>query len=145
MACCVVIVFAGLLETRSSSRPDDDAEMTAAIAKAREALPQFWQTFEKQDQGESGFALKLKVTDARGTEHFWVTNLERNDGKMMGTVNNDPQTVASVKLGQRVEIREADISDWLYLRDGKIVGNHTLKPLLCSHAAGGLRINRQGF
>jgi len=44
-------------------------------------------------------------------------------------INNDPNTVANVKLGDRIEIPESDISDWLYMRDGKMVGNLTLKPL----------------
>ena len=48
----------------------------------------------------------------------------------MGTINNDPNIVASVKLGDRIEIPEADISDWLYMRGGKMVGNRTLVPLL---------------
>jgi uncharacterized protein YegJ (DUF2314 family) len=108
---------------------DDDPEMTAAIAEARETLPQFWQVFDKPEGGESDFALKVKITDERGVEHFWVTDIERRDGKMMGTINNDPDTVASVKLGDKIEIPEADISDWLYMRDGKMVGNLTLKPL----------------
>jgi uncharacterized protein YegJ (DUF2314 family) len=103
--------------------------MTAAIAKARETLPQFWQVFEKRERSETDFALKVQVTDPRGTEHFWATDIERRDGKTMGTINNDPNIVASVKLGDRIEIAEADISDWLYLRDGKMVGNRTLVPL----------------
>jgi uncharacterized protein YegJ (DUF2314 family) len=37
--------------------------------------------------------------------------------------------VRKVKLGQRIEIPEADISDWLYMRDGKMVGNGTVRPL----------------
>jgi uncharacterized protein YegJ (DUF2314 family) len=48
----------------------------------------------------------------------------------MGTINNDPNKVSTVKLGERIEIPEADISDWMYLRDGKVVGNYTLRPLL---------------
>lgn len=109
---------------------DDDPQMLAAIAKARDTLPQFWTVLDKRDRGESGFSLKVKITDKRGTEHFWATDIERRDGKTMGTINNDPNIVATVKLGDRIEIPEADISDWLYMRDGKMVGNETLKPLL---------------
>ncbi len=107
----------------------DDPAMVAAIAKARETLPQFWQVFEKRDRGESKFSVKVRITDTRGTEHFWATDIERRDGKTMGTINNDPNIVRSVKLGDRIGIPEADITDWLYLRDGKMVGNHTLRPL----------------
>jgi uncharacterized protein YegJ (DUF2314 family) len=108
---------------------DDDPEMTAAISKARETLPQFWDVFAKREHEESDFALKVKITDPRGVEHFWTTDLERRDGKTIGTINNDPNIVKSVKLGDRIEIPEADITDWLYLRDDKMVGNHTVKPL----------------
>jgi uncharacterized protein YegJ (DUF2314 family) len=108
----------------------DDPEMVAAIARARESLPQFWQVFDKRERGESDFALKVKITDKRGTEHFWATDIERREGKTMGTINNDPNIVASVKLGDRIEIPEADISDWLYMRGGKMVGNETLRALL---------------
>jgi uncharacterized protein YegJ (DUF2314 family) len=108
---------------------DDNPEMTAAISKARETLPQYWQVFDKRARGERGFSLKVRITDTKGTEHFWATDIERRDGKLMGTINNDPEIVASVKLGDRIEIHEADITDWLHMRDDKMVGNYTLKPL----------------
>ena len=109
---------------------DDDPEMVAAIAKARSTLPHFWQVFDKKERGESGFLLKVEIKDKRGSEFFWAIDLQRQDGKTMGTINNDPNIVASVKLGDRIEIREADIADWLYMRAGKMMGNATLKPLL---------------
>lgn len=109
---------------------ENDPEMLAAIAKARETLPQFWEVFDKHEHGESGFSLKVKITDKKGTEHFWATDIERRDGKIRGTINNDPDIVASVKLEDRVEIPEADISDWLYMRGEKMFGNRTLVPLL---------------
>jgi uncharacterized protein YegJ (DUF2314 family) len=108
---------------------EDDPEMEAAIAGARAALPRFWQVFDMREHGENDFALKVKITDRKGTEYFWLTELERKDGKLLGTINNDPNIVGSVKLGDRITIPEADISDWLYLRDGKMVGNYTLRVL----------------
>jgi uncharacterized protein YegJ (DUF2314 family) len=107
----------------------DDPEMNAAIAKARATLPTFWQVFERRERGDSDFSLKVKVTDPRVTEYFWVTDIARLDGKIMGTIDNDAMIVASVKLGDRIEISDADISDWLYMRKGKMVGNHTVRPL----------------
>jgi uncharacterized protein YegJ (DUF2314 family) len=115
---------------------ENDAEMNAAIAKARETLPQFWQAFDKRERGESDFALKVRITDKNGAEHFWAVGLERRDSKIMGTINNDPNIVRNVKLGDRIEIPEADISDWMYMRDGKMVGNQTIKPLFKQMSAG---------
>ena len=108
----------------------DDPEMAAAIAKARSTLPHFWQVFDNRERGESKFSLKVEIKDERGSEFFWVIDLERRDGKTTGAINNDPNVVAGVKLGDRIEIPEADIADWLYMRDGKMIGNETLKPLL---------------
>jgi uncharacterized protein YegJ (DUF2314 family) len=108
---------------------EDDQAMSAAIAQARATLPQMWRTFEQRDGGESDFSLKVKITDKKGTEHFWLTEIERKDGQTLGTINNDPEIVGNVKLGDRIRIPEADISDWLYLRGGKMVGNYTLRAL----------------
>jgi uncharacterized protein YegJ (DUF2314 family) len=107
----------------------DDPEMLRAIARARSTLPAFWQVFERPEHGESDFALKVLVTDKSGEEYFWVTDIARRDGKIRGTIDNDPKIVGNVKIGDRIEFSEGDISDWLYMRNGKMVGNRTVKPL----------------
>jgi len=108
---------------------DDDKEMAAAMAKARTGLPAFWETFGNPTKGEEKFALKVRITDDKGAEHFWVNEIERKDGKVFGTINNDPDIVKNVRLGQRIKISEPDISDWLYMRKGKMIGNYTLRVL----------------
>jgi uncharacterized protein YegJ (DUF2314 family) len=110
--------------------PNDDAEMNAAIAKARESLPDFWEAWAAPPQGAGGFGLKVRIVDASGSEHFWTTDIEKKDGRIRATIANEPETVKSVTEGQRVEVPETDISDWMYWRDGKIVGNETLRVLL---------------
>jgi uncharacterized protein YegJ (DUF2314 family) len=107
---------------------DTDPEMAAAIAKAQETLPQFWQAFEKRERGESNFVLVVRITDKERIEHFSTTDFERRDGQAMVTISNRPKIVASVKLGDRIEIPAADITDWHYMRDGKYVGMFTMKP-----------------
>ena len=106
---------------------DDNPEMAAAIAKAQAKLPQFWQVFDKREHGESNFVLVVRITDKGRIEHFQTTAFERRDGKTMVTISNAPKIVASVKLGDRIEIPEADITDWSYMRDGKYVGMITFK------------------
>ena len=101
---------------------DDDLEMAAAIAKAQASLPQFWQVFDKREHGESNFVLVVRITDKGRIEHFHTTDFERRDSKTMVTISHAPKIVASVKLGDRIEIPAADITDWQYMRDGKYVG-----------------------
>lgn len=108
---------------------DNDPEMLAAIATARGALPQFWDVFEKRPRKESDFSLKVKITDNKKTEFFWLTDIERKDGQTRGTIDNEPELVKNVKAGQRITIPEPDIADWFYMRDGKMVGNYTLRVL----------------
>ena len=112
------------------SVPSDDTEMTAAIAKARAGLSDFWKAHDKPGAGEKDFALKVAVTEKGQTEHFWLIDVVRKDGKLSGTINNDPQFVQSVKPGQRYEFTAEAVSDWLYMRNGRMVGNETMRPLL---------------
>lgn len=106
---------------------DDDPEMAAAIAKAQATLPQFWQVFDQRAHGESNFVLVVRITDKGRIEHFHTTDFERRDGKTMVTISHAPKIVASVKLDDRIEIPQADITDWSYMRDGKYVGMTTFK------------------
>jgi uncharacterized protein YegJ (DUF2314 family) len=107
----------------------DDKEMSEAIAAARRTLPEFWRTHAAPSRGESGFALKVAIRDGEATEHFWAIDIERRNDKILATINNEPQTVSTVTFGQRLEVPEADITDWTFLRNGKFVGNYTVRPL----------------
>jgi uncharacterized protein YegJ (DUF2314 family) len=107
---------------------DTDPEMAAAIAKAQQTLPQFWQTFEQRPHGESNFTLVVRITDKGRIEHFFTTDFEHRDGQTIVTITNSPKIVASVKAGDRIEIPQADITDWFYVRDGKYVGLRTMPP-----------------
>src|SRR5258706_14442631 len=89
---------------------DNEPEMAAAIAKARQTLPQFWQVFDKREHGESNFVLVVRITDKGRIEHFHTTDFERRDGKTIVTINRDPKIVASVKLGDPIEIPEAVVT-----------------------------------
>lgn len=111
---------------------DDDPDMLAAIAKARETLPEFWSAYDTRPRGENDFSLKVKITDSHGIEHFWVSEIERREDTIVGVVNDEPSIVTSVKLGQRIEVPPADITDWLFMRGGKMVGNQTARAMFKS-------------
>ncbi len=111
--------------------PNQDAEMEAAKAQARATLPQFWERLANPAAGEEGFALKVALPyGTNNTEHIWTKDVERTDGRITGVINNVPRDVKGVRIGQRIDIAEVQISDWMFLRNGKMVGNYTLRPLL---------------
>jgi uncharacterized protein YegJ (DUF2314 family) len=118
-----------------STKPDtlitsgyDEKEMEAAIARARSEVDQFIAELT-QPTGED-HAVKAPIEDGGETEHFWLTDLKYKDGQFEGTINNEPGLVKNVKLGQKWKIKKEEISDWLYMRDGKMHGNYTMRPLL---------------
>jgi uncharacterized protein YegJ (DUF2314 family) len=46
-----------------------------------------------------------------------------------GTVNNEPEKVKTVRLGQKVTVAPSEISDWMYVENRKLVGGYTLRAL----------------
>lgn len=109
----------------------DDPAMAAAIAKARGSLGAFWQMFEKPQPGVDGFALKVAIPyGPNAHEHFWLTNIDRESDRLVGTIDNEPQDARQVRRGQRYPFTEANVSDWMFRRNGKIVGAETLRVML---------------
>ncbi|EGF92828.1 hypothetical protein ABI_12660 [Asticcacaulis biprosthecium C19] len=109
---------------------EGDAAMNAAIAKARSTLPVFWAELADPKPNESDFALKIEISDGEAVEHFWCTDIVGDGKAARCAIGNDPQWVTNVKLGQVIDVKPDDISDWMYFRDGKIVGGQTIRALL---------------
>ena len=112
------------------SVPSDDREMNAAIARARELLPVFWETKNNPQPRQHSFALKVRITDGEAVEHFWLTDIANKDDGFVGTIDNQPRTVGNVEYRQRSAFPQTDISDWLYIQDGKFHGAFTLRAML---------------
>ena len=109
---------------------NDDAAMNAAIEQARSSLPNFWSRFADPETNEDGFSLKLGITDSNGTEHFWCGEIEGSAKSATCVISNEPVYVHAVQYGERVAVDPEIISDWLYYRDGLIVGGETIRVLL---------------
>lgn len=108
---------------------ESDPEMRAAISRAKARLPAFWKEFEAASARDV-FSVKVPVTDAGSTEYFWLVHVARADGRVSGTIDNRPNLVSTVVQGQRLEVNESEIVDWLYWRDEKMYGNFTARALL---------------
>jgi uncharacterized protein YegJ (DUF2314 family) len=117
------------LQDRAVLIDHDDPVMVGVIAFARESLGHFWQVFEKRENGEDSFSLKVRIIDENSREFFWLVDLKRKDGQIFGTIDNDPNFVKNVLGGQRIPVPEGDIVDWMYNRAGKMVGNFSLRVL----------------
>ena len=114
--------------------PSADAEMAAAIAKARATLPTFWASYENPKPSETGHSLKVRFANPRnGGEHIWMADVKKlGNGSYWGRFANAPRDLPGKREGDLAEFKDADISDWMFMRNGKIVGGETIKPLLRS-------------
>jgi uncharacterized protein YegJ (DUF2314 family) len=108
----------------------DDPAMNAAIKKARNALPDFWKMFAAPGPDISDFALKLGISDGKMVEHFWCADIQGDAGKAKCAIANEPQNVFTVSNGQTIDVDAAIISDWMYRKNGKIVGGHTIRVMI---------------
>jgi uncharacterized protein YegJ (DUF2314 family) len=107
-----------------------DAEMNAAIAYARNTLPTFWASCDAPKPTEMGHALKVRFEVGAEVEHIWVTDVKKlSDGNCSGRFANEPSELLS-NIDDQVEFKQADISDWMFMRNDKIVGGETIKAVL---------------
>jgi uncharacterized protein YegJ (DUF2314 family) len=126
----MTVVGCGPRSTPATLAPGDydQAEMDAAIAKARGEVDRFIAEL-KTKTGDS-HAVKAPITDGEKVEHFWLTDVVYDGTYFEGVIGNDPGIVGNVKFGQKWKVTKQEMSDWLFMRDGKMHGNYTLRPLL---------------
>ena len=108
----------------------EDTSMNAAIEKARGRLSVFWQEYAHPAVDEDSFNLKLRLTDGKNVEHFWCEVVTGDGSSATCTINNDAESVHTVKIGDRVQVDFSTISDWMYRKNGKILGGETIRALL---------------
>ena len=110
-----------------------DMEMNAAILRARDTLPTFWASYDAPKPSETGHSLKVRFPTRKGAEHIWMAEVtKRPDGSYSGHFANEPRDLPGKHSGDQVQFAQGDISDWMFMRNGKIVGGETIKPLLKS-------------
>src|SRR5271154_1043735 len=111
-----------------------DADMNAAIARARDTIPTFWASYHAPKPSETGHGLKGRfAVGAHRFEHIWISDVEKlPDGTFSGRFANQPSDVPGMNEGDQVEFKQADITDWLFIRNEKVVGGETIKLLLKS-------------
>jgi uncharacterized protein YegJ (DUF2314 family) len=107
----------------------DDAEMNEAIKTSRLTFDKFLTSFKSKNSSQRSFSVKMPFATEYGAEHIWLTNMQIKDGKLVGIVDNLPQSVTTVRLGETVEIDDGKISDWFYIENDRLVGGLTIRLL----------------
>lgn len=108
-----------------------DPQLAASRTHAIATLDQFLDVALTGRPGTSKYAVKIPLTDGTNTEVFWVNHVMRSgDGRFVGRIDNKPESVKSVKLGQTLNFSRDQIVDWMYVDNGRMVGNFSICVLL---------------
>lgn len=127
----LLVALCGCSEPKPDTLVDfgyDQKEMDAAIARARSEVDAFVSELSKPTGSE--YAVKAPIEDGGEVEHFWLVDVSFKDDKFEGTISNEPGLVGNVTLGQKWTVSKTDISDWMYMKGGKMHGNYMMRPLL---------------
>jgi uncharacterized protein YegJ (DUF2314 family) len=58
---------------------------------------------------------------------LWISNLSLSiDNHFKGIVGNDPVYVKNIKMGDTVSVETENISDWMIIDNGKLLGGFTI-------------------
>lgn len=126
---------------------DDHPAMKRAFVKARAGLDGFLKLAAEKPPELGRFAVKVGISEGKGTEYFWITDFSQDGERFKGKIGNTPQMVKSVQLDQSFEFTKQQIVDWLYLDrpKRKMVGNFTYCALLTNEPAAKAEAARNRF
>ena len=113
-----------------------DSEIARIAENARNTLNVFFQHLDMPEAGESNFYIKYAFRMQAGgdadvrTEQVWISGIAFQDGRFYGNVASTPIYLAHVQSGDRVSFYADSIADWMFTRNGRIVGGESIRYLL---------------
>ena len=107
--------------------PSDHAAMHRAVIEARKTVRKFITVLKHPGPGQQDFEVKKPFIQGNEVEHIWLSEVKFAGNRFHGRVDNQPRKVRGLKLGQLVSVNANEISDWLYVDNGKLVGGYTVR------------------
>lgn len=117
-------------------------EMSDAIDQARASIGEFFRALEHPAPGQNSFLIKARFEDGGAKEHVWLADLDFSTRPATGVVANEPSLKTLTYL-ERVAFLPDQISDWMYLDGGRLVGGFTTRVLLRAAGRGSLNALRK--
>ena len=106
---------------------DSDKEMNNAIKTAKGTLDKFQKALQNNEYDSGTTALKVKFSTPTGFEHIWLANITLDSGAYYGIIDNLPNKIKSIKMGDKIKIDQENITDWMFGKNGKLVGGFTIR------------------
>lgn len=120
-----------------------DPAMDAAMRSARATFKYFWRELTWEYRRIVP-ALELAVVKAAfgdegggpdDVEHMWLSEVAFDGDTVSATLLNMPNTVRSVKAGDRIPLAPWQIEDWMYVIAGRVYGGFTVQRMRAGMSA----------
>ena len=111
-----------------------DKEIAQIAEDARNTLPGFFRQLTRADAKEEHFCIKypFKADEGSGVnmEQVWLTGIHFKNGIYYGFLASAPRHLSGMKKGDKVMFDTDTVTDWMYVRGGRIIGGDSIKYLL---------------
>ena len=108
---------------------DDNQEMAEAVQGARKTLDKFISAVRSPKSNQSRFSVKKPFIEGDKVEQLWVNEVSFDGRIFRGKVDNKPVDLKGVKLGDEVTVSPEEISDWMFVQKGRLVGGYTVRSM----------------
>lgn len=122
--------------SRRSNHPDvyhvldEEESMNAAIDKAQRTVGYFKSSLLAPTSAQQYFSAKAKIKDGDEVEHIWLNDVSFDDsGNFFGKIGNEPLSLKNVKAGHEVGVAHDELSDWMIVENGRLIGGYTIRVL----------------
>lgn len=107
--------------------PKNHAAMHHAVIQARKNVGVFIAALKHPAPGQTDFEIKKPFIQNGQIEHIWLSDVQLLGNRLQARVDNQPRKIQGLKLGQVVSVDPKEISDWLFVDHGKLVGGYTVR------------------
>ena len=124
----LLMACSSIQPAQSTQQPVTEEELSKAVEQARATLDIFKQNLQSPSSSQSLFALKVHfVYPDLTSEDVWVDDVRYENGRFYGILYDVQSKNMGFKNGDKVEISEEDILDWMFLENNVLVGGYTIR------------------
>jgi uncharacterized protein YegJ (DUF2314 family) len=107
--------------------PSDHAAMHQAVTEARRTVGKFIAALKHPRAGEQDFEVKKPFIQGNQIEHMWLADVQFVGNRFQGRIDNEPRKIHGPKMRQLVSVDPNEISDWMYIDKGRLIGGYTIR------------------
>ena len=110
--------------------PGGNAEMNAAIQRARATVGELLERLRQPPPGLSYLGVKVRLGNGDVGEHIWLYGVRLDGEQIVGRLMDDAERFPRYRRGNEVRVRPTEISDWMTVENGRACGGFTVRAMM---------------